>query len=93
MLAGCLVSFVASLVGILPVLAAKNQPHIEAWTAAMIAMVVRMGIVLILGIALALGGYFPQKPFLLWAVIAHAAFLIPDTLLSIQVLAKQVLAQ
>lgn len=93
MVAGCLVSFVASLVGTLPVLAARNQPHIEAWTAAMIAMVVRLGIVIVLGISLTLGGLFPQKSILLWVVISHAAFLIPDTVLSIKVLAKQSLAK
>ncbi len=93
MLAGCAISFFASLVGTAPVLRARNEPHVAAWSAAMIAMAVRMGIALMLGVALALAGAFPAKPLLLWVVISHAVLLVPDTLLSIKVLAQQALAE
>ncbi len=93
MLAGCAVGFVASLVGTIPVLLARNDPHVAAWSAAMVAMVTRLGVAIVLGVALAFGGVFAAKPLLLWVVISHGALLVPDTLLSIKVLARRALAE
>ena len=59
----------------------------------MIAMVVRLGIAIVLGVGVALSGMVPQKPLLIWVATSHAAFLVPDTLLSIKVLARQALAE
>lgn len=93
MLVGCAISVVASVVGTLPVFLARNRPHLEAWTAAMVAMAVRLGIAIVLGVALALSGVFATKPLLIWVAVGHAAFLVPDTLFSIKVLAQQALAE
>ncbi len=93
MLAGCAIGFAASLVGTVPVMRARNEPHAASWSAAMVAMAVRMAVAIVLGVALALAGSFPAKPLLLWVVISHAALLVPDTLLSIKVLAQQALVE
>ena len=93
MLAGCAVGVVASLFGTIPVFLAKSKPHVEAWTAALAAMGVRLGIVIVSGLALTLAGTLPAKPFLIWLVIAHAGLLVPDTMLSIKILARQALAE
>lgn len=93
MFVGCAVGVVASLLGAVPVILARNKPHIEAWTAAMGAMAVRLGVAIVAGVGLALAGTWPAKPLLVWVVISHVGLLIPDTLLSIKVLARQALAE
>lgn len=93
MVAGCAIAAVASLVGTLPVILARNKPHLDAWTAALVAMGVRLAVIVALGAAVALSGTVPARPLLLWLVLSHAGFLVPDTLLSIQVLARQALAE
>lgn len=93
MFVGCAVGVVASLVGTIPVLLARNRPHVEAWTAAMVAMGVRLGIAIVLGVGLALSGIWPPKPLLVWVVLSHGGLMVPDTLLGIKVLARQALAE
>lgn len=93
MFAGCAIGVVASLLGSIPVFLAKNKPHLEALTAAMAAMGVRLAIAAVLGVAVAMAGTLPVKPLLIWLVIGHAGLLIPDTMLSIKILARQALAE
>lgn len=93
MLAGCLVSLVASLVGTVPVLLARRRSHVEMVPAALAATATRLGVVVTLAAAVALSGVVASKPLLLWVVISHAGLLIPDTLLSIKVLSKRELAE
>ncbi len=93
MYAGCAVGAAASLAGTVPVLRARKRSHVDALSAAMVAMGVRLGIALGLGIALAMSGVFPTRPLLLWVVVSHAGLLVPDTLLSIKVLAQQALME
>lgn len=93
MLAGMAIAAVASLAGAVLVFKARHKPHLEAWTAAMGVMATRLGIAIVLGVAVALAGALPARPLLLWIVISHAGFLVPDTLLSTQVLARQALVE
>lgn len=93
MFVGCAISVVGSLAGTVPVVMARNRPHTEAWSAALAAMGTRLAIVIVLGAATALAGIWPAKPLLLWVVVSHAGFLVPDTVLSIKVLARQALAE
>lgn len=93
MIAAVAIAAVASLAGALLVYRARHRPHAEAWNAALGAMAARLGIAIVLGVAVALTGAFPVRPLLLWIVIAHAGFLVPDTLLSTQVLARRALAE
>jgi hypothetical protein len=93
MFVGCAISVVGSLAGTVPVILARNKPHLEAWSAALAAMGTRLAVVIVLGAAAALAGWWPTKPLLLWVAVSHAGLLVPDTLFSIKVLARQVLAQ
>lgn len=93
MLAGVAIAAAASLAGALLVFKARHRPLADAWSAAMGVMGARLGIVIVLGAAVALAGAFPVRPLLIWIVISHAGFLVPDTLLSIKVLARQALAE
>lgn len=93
MFVGCAISVVGSLAGTVPVILARNRPHVEAWSAALAAMGTRLAVVLVLAAALALSGAWPARPLLVWVLVSHAGFLVPDTLLSIKVLARQALAE
>lgn len=92
MLAGCLVSFVASLAGAVPVLLARHRSHVEMVPAALLATATRLGVAVVLAVAVVLSGLIAARPLLLWVVISHAGLLIADTLLSIRVLSKRELA-
>lgn len=89
MFVGCGISFVASLVGAALVLSARDRRGPDVVPVAMGAMATRMGVALVLGIAVSVSGLVPSKPLLLWVVAAHAGFLIPDTHLSIKLLGQR----
>lgn len=89
MVVGCAIGFLASLAGAASVLSARDRRGPDVVPAAMAAMAVRMGVALVLGIAVALSGLVAPKALLLWVVIAHAAFLVPDTHLSIKLLGQR----
>ena len=93
MFAGCAIGVVASLIGTVPVYLARNKPHVEAWSSAIVAMAVRLGVVIVLGASLAMSGALPVKPLVIWILISYAGLMIPDTLLSIKILAQQALAE
>lgn len=93
MFVGCAISVVGSLAGTVPVIMARNKPHVEAWSAVLAAMGIRLAIVIVLGAAFAFAGNWPTKPLLVWVALAHVGFLVPDTLLGIKVLARQALAE
>ena len=52
-----------------------------------------MEIALGLGVALSLSGLWPVKALLLWVVIGYGAMLVPDTMLSIKILAQEAPAE
>ncbi len=89
MFAGSAIGFVASLAGAALVLSARDRKGPDVVPVAMGAMAVRTGVALVVGIAVSLSGLVPAKPLLLWVVIAHAGFLIPDTHLSIKLLGQR----
>lgn len=93
MLAGCLVSLVASLAGTVPVFLARHRSHVEMVPAALVATATRLGVAIVLTTAVALAGSIATKPLLLWVVISHGGLLIADTMLSIKVLSKRELAE
>jgi hypothetical protein len=87
MFAGVAIAVFASLAGAVPVFRSRNTPTVDAWGPAMGSMGVRLAVAVGLGVALSLSGLWPAKALLLWVVIGHGAMLIPDTQLSISVLA------
>jgi hypothetical protein len=93
MFVGVAVALVASLAGTLPVFWSRHKPPGEAWGAAVGAMGARMAVALGLGCGLALATPLPVKPLLLWVVITHGAMMVPDTMLSIKILAQGALAE
>lgn len=80
LLAGCLIGAIASLAGGLPVFfgppAASPAGRLQA---TLLAMAVRLGVVLALGLAVALSGWFERVPLLIWIAVSHLALLVVDT--------------
>lgn len=76
-----------------PVLTARRREYVDMLPVAFGAMAVRLGVVVVLGGALTATGLVAPKPLWIWAAIGHAVLMIPDTLLSIEVLAKRSLAE
>lgn len=89
LLAGCAIGLAASLAGAVPVLLARGVETGQATPIAMMAMSVRLVLVIALGLIAAGSGLWAPKPLLVWVVISHAGLLIPDSLLSIKVLAQR----
>ena len=79
MLAGSAVSLVASLVGAVPVVLTHGVPLPQSMPAVMGSIALRLAVVLALGLAVALSGWLPKAPFLIWLAISHAGLLVADT--------------
>ena len=76
MLAGCGVSFLASLVGFLPIARSSAPSEI---TTLMGAMLLRLAAVVLLTVIVAIQGVFSLQPLVLWVGISYLAFLPADT--------------
>lgn len=79
MLAGCAVSVVASAVGGVPIALARGKAPAARMPALLMAMGVRFGAVVILGLAAVLSGLFDRAPLLIWVAVSYAAQLVVDT--------------
>ena len=81
MLAGCVIGVIASLAGGIPVLsgAAFGGGPAARLQATLLALAVRLGVVLALGLAAALSGWFERAPLLIWIAVSHLALLVVDT--------------
>lgn len=77
--AALLVAWIASLVGTVPIVLARNKSPLEAMPSQFGAMAVRLVVILIVGMSIALSGWFETKPFLIWLVIGHITMLVTDT--------------
>jgi hypothetical protein len=80
MLAGCLIGVLAALAGALPVVFGRgaNTPAARL-QAILLAMAVRFGAILVLGLAAALSGWFERRPLLIWIAISYLGLLVLDT--------------
>ena len=76
------VAWVASIVGTIPVVLARDKGPLAALPSQFGAMAARLVAILILGLAIALSGWIETKPFLIWLVIGHIALLVTDTMLA-----------
>ena len=79
MFAGCGVSLFASLIGAIPVALASTSPTGAVGKAALASMLIRFMVVLAAGLSLALSGWLPRGPLLIWIAISYLALLVPDT--------------
>ncbi len=86
MAAGCLVSLVAALIGTVPVMLARGQAATNTVPSVLMSMVMRLGAVILLGVAAAWSGRFEIAPLLIWLMISHTALLVADIRLTRQVL-------
>ncbi len=85
LLAGCLVSWVASVLGGIPILLAEmagtdkgGDPALR-FRAVLGSMVLRFAIELLLIVVIAWGGRLDRGPFLIWAALSYLALLAADT--------------
>lgn len=70
----------ASIAGTLPIWWTRHLHPSKNIGAQLGAMGLRLAVVLVLGLAIALGGLVPIPAFLVWLAIGHAGLLIADTL-------------
>lgn len=79
MIAGCVVGWLSSLAGGVPVALARGAAPETAYQRTMLSMAVRFVLALALGLAAALSGIFERGPLLLWIAITYMALLVVDT--------------
>lgn len=79
MLAGCVVSVVASAVGAVPVALSRGTAAAVRMKALLMAMGLRFGVVAVLALATVLSGLFDRAPLLIWVAVSYAAQLVVDT--------------
>jgi hypothetical protein len=78
LIAGCLVGFLSSALGGLPVALIRDPAPASRVIASMGAMGARLLAVVVLGASTVLSGWFARVPLLLWIAISYAALLGVD---------------
>ncbi|HBL30707.1 MAG TPA: hypothetical protein DD490_28050 [Acidobacteria bacterium] len=78
LIAGCLVGFLSSALGGLPIALIRDRAPVSRLLASMGAMVVRLLAAVVLGAAFLLSGEFARIPLLLWIAGSYAALLGVD---------------
>jgi len=78
MVAGCLVSVFASLVGGIPVALARRD-GLGGIQSILASFALRFIVVMATALAVALSGYVDRGPFLVWVGISYLACLVADT--------------
>jgi len=84
MLAGCGVSFLASLIGALPVIRSEQGYSAQSIATFMGSMLLRLTAVVLLTVAAALQGIFELQALILWVGISYLAFLPVDLYISLR---------
>lgn len=85
MVAGCLISFIASGVGVIPVLLAQRESTSNITQAILVSTGLRFIVVLMLTLSIALSGWFETAPLLIWVAVSYMALLSIDTLFLVRV--------
>jgi len=78
MLVGCVVAWVASGAGTIPLLLARGRPPADQISAVMGATAVRVVVALAFAGGIALSRWLPVAPLLIWVAIAHAGLSVVD---------------
>jgi hypothetical protein len=84
MLAGCGVSFLASLIGALPVIGSGRGHSAQSITTLMGSMLLRVTAAAALTVVTALQGIFELKPLVLWVGISYLVFLPADVYIALR---------
>ena len=84
MVAGCCISFVASLIGMIPVWLAQRNPSGNIAMAVLASTVVRLFVAMVLSLSIALSGLMKITPLLLWVAISYLVLLLTDTVYAVQ---------
>ena len=72
---GCGISLVAALAAGVLVVMLPGETPMARMNRAMLAMMVRLGVVVVLGALAVVDGAFPHAPLLIWVAVAYAALL------------------
>lgn len=80
MLTGCLVSWIASCVGAVPLALALTRNETQPASAILLSMALRFFVVLVLVVPLALSGLIDKVVTLLWVALSYMLLLVVDTL-------------
>lgn len=78
MVAGCLISLVGAVAGTLPVTLARGRAAADTVSSVMLSMAMRLGVVVVLGVAAAWSGWFEVGPLVVWLLLSHTALLVAD---------------
>ena len=90
MVAGCCISFVASLIGMIPVWLAHRNPSGNVAMAVLASTVVRLFVAMVLSLSIALSGLMKITPLLLWVAISYLVLLLTDTVYVVQLSKSQI---
>ncbi|RME37605.1 MAG: hypothetical protein D6788_09125 [Planctomycetota bacterium] len=86
---GCGVSLIGSLIGAIPPVLWSAAPD-KAVVGWMAGMALRLLVVLILALAVVLGGWSERAAFLIWVAISYAVLLVVDTVYGVRTLSRRV---
>lgn len=78
MLAGCAIGIIASAVGALPVAWGRRSGAREPMQGMLLSMAMRLAVVVVLGLAVGLSGWFAIRPLLIWIAFGYVATLPLD---------------
>ncbi len=80
MLVGCLISFLAALVGTLPVILARGRKAVDTVPALLVSMVARLSTALLLLLIAGLNSKFAplMNTLVVWLVVSHAVLLVAE---------------
>ena len=84
MLAGCLVSLAASVIGSIPLVVGLHGPARNRANAILLSTALRLAVVLVLALAVALSGWFDRTPLLIWLAISYVLLLLVDTVYAVR---------
>ncbi len=84
MIAGCLVSWLASCVGAVPLALAPFRPSTEQASSILISTGLRFLVVLVLVAPIVLSGWFPRVVFVSWVAMSYLPLLIVDTAFAVR---------
>jgi hypothetical protein len=84
MLAGCGISFAASMLGAIPLVATRRESSTTVLQAVLMSTLVRFLVVMMLALAAALSGWFERAPLLIWVAVSYLLLLVADTLYAVR---------
>lgn len=78
MIAGCVIGIFASAAGALPVFLARRSSSRDPLQGMLLSMALRLAVVVVLGLAVGLSGWFEIRPLLIWIAFGYVATLPLD---------------